>query len=70
MNLQQLVNPLTKLLIVIKELCVGCGQCALICEFGALETQWGRVEVDEALCVLCAACLAYCPVDALAGEGP
>jgi len=48
-----------------RELCVGCGQCLLVCEFDAIKTEWGETEVNEDLCVLCSVCIEYCPVEAL-----
>ena len=53
---------------VIEALCVGCGQCALVCEFDALKAEWGSTVVDEELCVQCGTCLDYCPLGALVME--
>ncbi|MBW1785967.1 MAG: 4Fe-4S binding protein [Deltaproteobacteria bacterium] len=53
---------------VIEALCVGCGQCTLVCEFGALKAGWGCTGVDEELCVRCGVCLDFCPVEALVME--
>ena len=53
---------------VIEALCVGCGQCALVGEFGALKAEWGCTAVDEELCVRCGVCLDFCPVEALVME--
>jgi ferredoxin len=49
-------------------LCVGCGQCVLVCEAEAISCQWGRTQIDDSLCVACGICMQYCPVDALAEE--
>jgi coenzyme F420 hydrogenase subunit gamma len=49
-------------------LCVGCGQCALACEAGAILCQWGRAQIDDRLCISCGVCVEYCPVDALIEE--
>jgi len=51
-----------------EELCVGCGQCTLVCEAGALKLEWGVTKVDDEICVLCGICLDFCPVEALAME--
>ena len=53
---------------IIEELCVGCGQCTLVCEPGALASKWGRTELDEDLCISCWVCLDFCPVEALEVE--
>ena len=53
---------------VIEGFCVGCGQCVLVCESGALKAEWGSAEVDEGLCVQCGVCLDFCPVEALVME--
>jgi len=52
-----------------ESLCVGCGQCALVCTVGAILTEWGRTQIDERLCVSCGVCTDYCPVDALVEDG-
>jgi len=52
-----------------RERCVGCAQCTLMCDQGALYTEWGVVEVDQDLCILCGVCTEYCPVGALEIEG-
>ena len=49
----------------ISELCVGCGQCSLVCEVDAILLSWGEVTIDRNLCVLCETCVVYCPVEAL-----
>jgi len=50
------------------EFCVGCGQCTMVCEFEAIETEWGEAKVKEELCVHCGACIEFCPIDALSLE--
>ncbi len=52
-------------LVVKEELCVGCGQCTLVCEAGALTSKWGLTAVDQDLCILCGTCIDFCPVGAL-----
>ena len=54
-----------KRLVINEELCVGCGQCALVCEVGALTAEWGSTQVDDELCTLCGTCIDFCPVEAL-----
>ena len=48
-----------------EELCRGCGRCAEICEFNAIEVKDGTAEVNEALCKGCGSCAAVCPTSAL-----
>ncbi|HIP38746.1 MAG TPA: electron transfer flavoprotein subunit alpha [Desulfocapsa sulfexigens] len=56
------------MLIVDKELCVGCGICEDSCAFGAIEVVDGIAVVSEA-CTLCGACVDNCEVEALRLEG-
>lgn len=56
------------MLIVDKELCVGCGICEDNCAFGAIEVVDGIAVVSEA-CTLCGACVDSCEVEALRLEG-
>jgi caffeyl-CoA reductase-Etf complex subunit CarE len=56
------------MLIVDKELCIGCGVCEDNCAFGAIEVVDGCAVVSEA-CTLCGACVDTCEVEALKIEG-
>lgn len=56
------------MLIVDKELCVGCGACEDNCAFGAIEVIDGIAVVGDA-CTLCGACVDCCEIDALTIEG-
>jgi ferredoxin len=47
------------------ELCVGCGQCALVCEFNAIHSEWGEARVREDFCIQCGTCIDFCPVEAI-----
>jgi ferredoxin len=49
-----------------EESCVGCGQCVLVCEAGAILCQWGLAQIDDRLCISCGVCMESCPVDAVA----
>ena len=49
-----------------KEKCVGCGACASICPFNAIEWgAFGEPKVVEAACEGCGICSAVCPVSAM-----
>jgi heterodisulfide reductase subunit A-like polyferredoxin len=55
---------------VVQEYCRGCGRCAEVCEFHAIEikeTDAGTLvaEVNEALCKGCGTCVAACPTGAI-----
>ncbi len=41
--------------------CLGFGDCAVACPFGAISVQNGKAVVDEALCTACGACAKACP---------
>ena len=49
---------------VIKEKCTGCGECQVVCPFGAIEVQ-DNVAVVFETCVLCGICVEACPEGAL-----
>ncbi len=50
---------------VVRELCVGCGKCALYCPVQAISVD-DKATIDPEQCVECSTCLrAGCPVDAL-----
>ncbi len=55
------------MLIINKELCIGCGICADQCPFAAIEIQDGVAVVGEA-CTLCGSCVEACDVGALSME--
>lgn len=46
--------------------CVGCGNCAAVCKFGAIAlNENGVAEVDEAKCIACGMCVKVCPQQVL-----
>ncbi|HSJ55970.1 MAG TPA: 4Fe-4S binding protein, partial [Anaerolineae bacterium] len=50
-----------------RELCVGCGVCEGLCDYGALKMHpWrGVMTVNEVLCKGCGACSVACPSKAI-----
>jgi len=48
-----------------KELCIGCGKCAAICQFNSLALVKGKVIVFPELCHSCGGCWLICPVNAI-----
>ena len=60
-------------LVIDKDRCIGCGQCAADCLPQALQMRDGSpAMVKEESCMDCHHCLAVCPVGALTinGHGP
>jgi dihydroorotate dehydrogenase (fumarate) len=49
-----------------EERCTGCGRCARVCFYGAIEKQGSAFRVDGQVCDGCGLCVALCPADALA----
>jgi MinD superfamily P-loop ATPase len=47
------------------EKCTGCGKCAQICAFGALEMKNGQPSLNRFICEGCGACEEVCPVGAI-----
>ena len=54
--------------------CLGCGDCAAACQFGALsmDPETGLPVVDETKCTACGACVKACPkhIIELRNQGP
>ncbi len=51
--------------LVDREACTGCGVCQTMCMAGAIEVQ-EMATIDMNHCILCGACIAGCPEEALA----
>lgn len=52
------------------DLCLKCGNCALICPNGAIEVYSEGPIFDSDLCIKCCACVKQCPGEALTFETP
>jgi len=52
---------------VIREKCVGCGDCLLVCPYTSISRVDGKAEVNAALCKGCGTCVATCPSGAIEG---
>ena len=50
---------------VVREGCVGCGQCAERCPANAIELRDGQARIDRKKCVRCFCCQEFCPVGAM-----
>lgn len=48
--------------------CVGCGNCAQFCQFGALKARDRALQIKTARCMGCGACVSKCPKQALSLE--
>ncbi len=60
-ELMRTVGRTTKRLIVLSNLCQGCGNCVQNCPNGALSLINGKSTVDNSLCILCGYCVPVCP---------
>ncbi len=49
---------------VLERKCTGCGQCARLCPFGAIELKDGKPELNAA-CKVCGICVKNCPEKAI-----
>jgi NADPH-dependent glutamate synthase beta subunit-like oxidoreductase/coenzyme F420-reducing hydrogenase delta subunit/Pyruvate/2-oxoacid:ferredoxin oxidoreductase delta subunit len=63
-------NPLRTVCTVSEELCIGCGRCAAVCEYKAVQVEakpGGRfiAHVDELACKGCGNCVTVCPTGAM-----
>jgi MinD superfamily P-loop ATPase len=45
--------------------CLGCGECASVCQFEAVSVPLGTAQVNEVSCMGCGVCVEHCPNGAL-----
>ena len=43
------------------ENCIGCGTCATVCPYGALQMEDGKPVLDDTVCMGCGWCMGHCP---------
>jgi len=55
---------------VTKDLCLGCGLCALNCPQQAIQLFLGQAEIDQSKCNHCYLCLELCPQGAIVEKAP
>jgi MinD superfamily P-loop ATPase len=48
-----------------REMCTACGECATLCQFGAIRENGDGFVVDPLRCEGCKVCVAFCPAAAI-----
>jgi ferredoxin len=56
--------------LIIKEMCKGCGMCADVCPKSAISVGLKQAEVDADKCDDCEECIFSCPNGAITGGQP
>ena len=52
-------------ILIINNLCYGCGGCVSVCSPLALVISNGTAQIDQDKCILCLSCIEVCPVSAI-----
>ncbi|HEY9620049.1 MAG TPA: 4Fe-4S binding protein [Crinalium sp.] len=52
-------------LVILADVCTGCGACASVCPEGAISRGIEALEIDPSLCTECEECQSVCPVDCI-----
>lgn len=47
------------------ELCIACGDCVEVCQFGALQVEGAALLIDQQVCMGCGICVSHCEEGAL-----
>ena len=63
------VFPVTAPGLTITENCIGCGTCASVCTFDAIEAQGNQYRINGNRCDECGNCFISCPADAIIHKG-
>ncbi len=51
--------------VIDKDVCINCGECVKVCQFGAMISFSGGIYVFDSLCKGCGACKMVCPTNAI-----
>ena len=54
-----------KRILILDNLCQGCGGCVSVCSPSALVVANGTARVDVDKCILCLSCVEVCPLSAI-----
>jgi ferredoxin len=57
-------NP-NAFLVVEESLCIGCGECAKVCNGDAIMIINNKASINPAKCVRCGKCVKVCPYEAI-----
>ena len=57
------------MVVIDREKCIGCGQCAGDCFAMILDVKDGKAEIKDGHCIECGHCVAVCPMGAVSLEG-
>ena len=64
-NLNKIKNIGGDIMVVNKDVCVGCGTCVDICPVSAISMVDGKAQINKDICISCGACMGACPVNAI-----